>query len=691
VQFMSTHRRRFLQFLSSGAASAAFSGSIARALEIPADRKSGSIEDVEHIVILTQENRSFDQYFGSLRGVRGFGDPRAVTLPTGQPVWSQPNGSATLAPFRPNVPNWGMQFLQDVDHGWTSGHLAWDGGKYDNWIPAKGPASMVYYTRQDIPFHYALADAFTICDAYYCSFIGSTDPNRYHIFTGWLGNDGQGGGPVLDNAELGYDWSSYPEVLQTAGVSWKVYQDIGNGLDAAGSWGWTGNPFIGNYGDNSLLYLHQYQNAAPDSPLYEGARTGTEVLKGGTLFDELRADVAANKLPQVSWIAAPEAYTEHPNWPPNYGAWYISQVLDVLTSNPEVWSKTVLFVNYDENGGFFDHMVSPTPPSSRAEGLSTVDTTSEIFPGSSHYQPGPYGLGVRVPMLVVSPWSKGGWVNSEVFDHTSLIQFIETRFGTRSPNITAWRRAVTGDLTSAFDFRQSNPQTVTLPSTDAYKPADQNGHPNFDLIVPSNSSVPPQETGIRPARPVPYQLNVDGLADQNSGTLTIQFGNTGKSAAVYQVRSGNNSTGPWTYTVSPGTAVSDVWSFNGLGQSNYDLSVYGPNGFLRTFKGNIVAQDVEVATRYVGPGIQFVLRNRGIGRVDVQLRDAYSGHVVTHSLQQAETAIKYAHLDETFGWYDVIVSIQGQATFERRLAGHVETGQDSMTDPALGGFVPGQE
>ena len=149
----------------------------------------------------------------------------------------------------------------------------------------------------------------------------------------------------------------------------------------------------------------------------------------------------ANTLPQVSWLVAPEAYSEHPNWPANYGAWYISQMLDALTANPAVWSKTAFFLLYDENDGFFDHMVPPTPPHGREQGLSNIATTHEIFPGhrpvpkpgdkDNHHElvPGPYGLGVRVPMVVISPWSKGGFVNSQVFDHTSLIRFIEARFG----------------------------------------------------------------------------------------------------------------------------------------------------------------------------------------------------------------------------------------------------------------------
>jgi len=244
---------------------------------------------------------------------------------------------------------------------------------------------MTYHTRADLPFQFALAEAFTVCDNYHCSLLGPTDPNRYHMWTGWVGNDGTAGGPVVTNAELGYDWGTYPERLQAAGVSWKVYQDAGLGLDAAGVWGFTQDPFIGNFGDNSLLYFHQYQNAQPGDPLFDRARTGTVINDQGrspdALLADFRADVRHGRLPQVSWIVAPEAYSEHPNWEPDFGAWYASQVVDILASNPEVWSKMVLFVTYDEEGGFFDHLVPPTPPVGPGRGISTVPTTNELFPG----------------------------------------------------------------------------------------------------------------------------------------------------------------------------------------------------------------------------------------------------------------------------------------------------------------------
>jgi phospholipase C len=695
---MTTDRRSFLQLLSAGAFAAAFPASISRALEIPAHHRTGTIADVEHIVILMQENRSFDHYFGTLRGVRGFGDPRAVTLPSGDPVWYQPDGSSYVLPFHPGAPDLGLQFLEDLAHDWTTTHAAWNQGQNDQWVPNKGATTMAHLTRSDIPFHYALADAFTVCDAYHCSLLGPTDPNRYHMWTGWVGNDGRGGGPVIDNAEAGYDWSTYPEILQKAGVSWKIYQDAGQGLDAAHFWGWGNDAYIGNYGDNSLLYFHQYQNALPGSPLYQVALTGTNISAGGSLFDIFQADVRANKLPQVSWIVAPEAYTEHPNWPANHGAWYVSQILDALTSNPEVWSKTAFFLMYDENDGFFDHVVPPTPPQSRAQGISTVDTTNEIFPGDAESPTGPYGLGMRVPMIVISPWSKGGWVNSEVFDHTSLIRFIETRFGRQypdsiEPNITKWRRAVAGDLTSAFNFKSPNGAKVSLPSTIAYLPPDNNRHPDYKPVPPTEQALPVQESGMRPARAVPYQLHVRGEADLDDGKVNIHFANSGRATAVFHVRSGNSQTGPWTYTLGPAASLHDTWPITANGQTAYDLSVYGPNGFLRTFKGSVSGQNrasLEIRSEYDDQfrgepgGITLHIRNAAPQSSQVRVLDAYTNQSFTHTLKPGESLSRNWELEKTFNWYNLIVTVDSDSSFQQRLAGHVETGKDSMSDPAIG-------
>ncbi len=693
---MSTDRRDFLKLLSTGAASAVFPSSILRALELPANHRTGSIEDVEHIVFMMQENRSFDHYFGALRGVRGFGDPRAVRLPSGKSVWHQPdptNPDGFVLPFHPGAPNLGLQFLEDLAHDWASTHAVLNSGNYDQWVPNKGTTTMAHLTRSDIPYHYALADAFTVCDAYHCSFLGATDPNRYHMWTGWTGNDGSGGGPVLDNAEAGYGWSTYPERLQKAGVSWKIYQDVGDGLDAPNFWGWTGDAYIGNYGDNSLLYFHQFQNAPDNSPLAQNARTGTNILKNGSLFDIFRQDILNNRLPQVSWVVAPEAYTEHPNWPANYGAWYVSQVLDALTAKPEVWSKTVLFLMYDENDGFFDHIVPPNPPQSPAEGISTVDTTNELFAGNPEFAAGVYGLGVRVPMIVISPWSKGGWVNSQVFDHTSLIRFVETRFGVTEPNITKWRRAITGDLTSAFNFDSPNRHLVSLPSTAAYAPPDNIRHDDYSPAPPADQAMPQQEAGIRPARALPYELHVDAQLNGPHGTVELHFHNSGKAAAVLQVRFGDGQTAPRTYTVGVHDEASDI--FGGGGVTSYDLSVHGPNGFLRTFAGSFAAGSANFMIKPVydkdSEGIALYLHNHGSDAETVSILDAYSGKTATHLIHPHEVSTFFSHLKNSHNWYDLTVRVLSDPSFLRQLAGHVETGRDSFTDPAIGTTVPQAE
>jgi len=696
-------RRDFLRFaagsLGAAAAAAMLPPAIRKALALPANNATGTIQDIEHIVILMQENRSFDHYFGTLRGVRGFGDPRPVMLPGGPPVWQQPNGAGALLPFRPHAGDLGLQYMQGTPHNWPDSHGAWNTGRYDAWVENKGTTTMAYFTRTDIPFHYALADAFTVCDAYHCSLLGSTDPNRYHMWTGWVGNDGSGGGPVIDNSELGYDWSTYPERLETAGISWKIYQDIGDGLDAAGSWGWTQDPFIGNYGDNSLLYFNQYRNATPGNALYDKARTGTNVADGGTYFDVLEADVANGTLPQVSYIVAPEAFSEHSNWPANFGAWYVAQVLDILTSNPDLWSKTALFITYDENDGFFDHVVPPYAPWSSSVGLSTVDTTNEYFEGGGNYGPGPYGLGNRVPMIIVSPWTRGGWVCSEVFDHTSLIRFIERRFGDGNPNltetnITPWRRAVCGDLTSAFNFVSPNADLPPLPSTNGYEPPDHNRHDDFVPTPPATQQLPLQEPGVRPARALPYAFEVGGRIDADNGRYWLDFDNSGEAAAAFQVYAGNRPDGPWTYTAGAGATVSDYWSAVEATHGIYDLSVYGPNGFLRIFVGDMIVAtsgsgaSPEVSASYDAVGDNLMLHLVNDGAADCVLTlsanrysDAPEQTIALAAGQSTDIAWP---LSDSARWYDISLVSDHDKWYQRRLAGHIENGQPSTSDPAYG-------
>jgi phospholipase C len=170
----------------------------------------------------------------------------------------------------------------------------------------------------------------------------------------------------------------------------------------------------------------------------------------------------------VSWIIPPIGYDEHPSSPPALGEWLTSQVLSALVSNPEVWSKTVLFHMYDENDGFFDHVVPPVAPTGTPGEYLTVSP----LPDPSDGMAGPVGMSFRVPMLVLSPFSRGGHVASEVFDHTSQLRFLEERFGVKAPNISAWRRHTAGDLTSALHPKRSDTSVPKLPSTSKDKEAN---------------------------------------------------------------------------------------------------------------------------------------------------------------------------------------------------------------------------
>ncbi|AOR69497.1 phospholipase C, phosphocholine-specific [Burkholderia stabilis] len=696
----SSSRRRFLHTVaqSAGAAVAlnAFPESIRRALAIPAARGTGTIRDVEHIVVFMQENRSFDHYFGHLRGVRGYNDRFPIPLPNGKPVWYQPSKAdpaKPVLPFRLNTLTTSAQCVGDLDHSWYKTHAAIDGGRYDQWPANKTDMTMGYHVREDIPFHYALADAFTVCDNYFCSLPGPTHPNRSYLMTGTIDPTGKFGGPLLDNSDYvdgdgppAYQllsWTTFPERLEARGVSWQIYQQ-----------GTTGNdPYNGNYGTNVLQNFANFINAKPGSSLYQRAQTVRTL-------DDLKNDVINDRLPQVSWLCPPAAFSEHPKYTPAYGANYTSQILDALTANPDVWRKTALFIMYDENDGFFDHIVPPQPPTSAAQGASTVTTDGELHTvvnpgrGGSYTADGlPYGLGPRVPMTVVSPWTKGGFVCSQVFDHTSVIRFIGERFGIDEPNITPWRRTVCGDLTAAFDFRSSDASFPPLPDTSQYRSiADQQCTSQPAPTVPATPSpVAPQEPGVRPARALPYELHVN--ASVYGGTkLRIEFANRGNQGAHFHVYSTNRTDGPWRYTVGARRLLHadfDLTVTNGV----YAFSVYGPNGFVRVFSGNVSAPaaphrnpaqpEVKAGYDVANGNLYLKLRNHGGAHVTLTLTDnAYGAPSRQVTLHGGDEHVEQWALASSHQWYDVTVSDGANGTFSRRFAGHVENGRPSYSDPA---------
>ncbi|MDD3762112.1 MAG: phospholipase C, phosphocholine-specific [Nevskiales bacterium] len=685
---MSLDRRGFLRLAGSLTAGAMLPQCIRDALAIPAHHRSGTLEDVEHIVVLMQENRGFDHYFGTLHGVRGFGDRFTVPQSGGRSVWEQRDlQGRVILPYHLDSRSGNAQRVSGTPHSWDNATPAWNKGRFGHWPTFKEPQSMGYYREEELPLQFALANAFTLCDAYHCAFQGNTNPNRLFMFTGTNDPFGTGGGPPLynDNDDMGppedgFTWTTYPERLEAAGVSWKVYQDMDD-----------------NFTDNSLEGFRPYREAYYTdnaSPLMKGVST---TMPAGT-FDALRDDVLAGTLPQVSWIVGPARYSEHTGpSSPVQGGWFIQEVIKALIADPAVWSKTVLLVMFDENDGFFDHVPPPCAPSRRLDGslagASTVDDRAERYEGLEFHQ-GVFGPGPRVPMYVISPWSRGGWVNSQVFDHTSIIRFIEARFGVYEPNISPWRRAVCGDLTSCFNFAAPNDEAFPELPRFSREHADQirSEQERLEQIpapLDEAGTRPLQDPGARPSRALPYELHVGARVDR--AAVALDFDNTGTQAAVFHVYDRLNlSAVPRRYTVESGKRLSDTWATT-LRGGDYDLWVLGPNGFHRHFAGNTLAPaagtpEIMVCYDVANGDVLLKVRNDTGAACVVELEaNAYRDDGPWRLDLAAGAQLEQAWiLADSGAWYDFSVRIEGDARYLRRFAGRVETGRHSISDPAMG-------
>jgi phospholipase C len=503
-------RRRFLG-LALGTSAAALFSTMGMAGQASADtvRRAASVKPagsdlgaVEHVIFLMMENRSFDHYFGTYRGVRGFDDHRSGDLGVFSqrfPLNNTRPPAGRLLPFRlDTVGTDNAECTFDLTHAWVPQHQCRAGGRMDAFVtthtepayegPVNGVLTMGYYTRQDIPFYYALADAFTIGDAYHCAVLGPTHPNRLMQLSGTIDPAGKAGGPVLitegSTAALwSVHWETMPEVLEDHGISWKYYRPDGP-LYTVESMEKLGITY-----DTVLPYFSQYRDAS--SSLYQKAFVSS-------FPSDFATDVARGDLPSVSWISPPVGYDDHPPAPPSLGMWFTDQVLQALLTNPDVWSRTVVFLMYDENDGFFDHVSPPVAP----PGTDGEYVTVRPLPEEAQGIDGPIGLGFRVPLLVISPFSRGGYVCSETFDHTSQLRFLEERFGVTAPNLSDWRRRTVGDLTATLHLEASDTSVPTLPPTSDAAPA---GCTSDDLLeisstmppypLPAHQTMPAQEPG----------------------------------------------------------------------------------------------------------------------------------------------------------------------------------------------------
>ncbi|MGV8879645.1 MAG: phosphocholine-specific phospholipase C [Sphingobacteriaceae bacterium] len=804
--------------------------------------------DAEHIVLLMQENRSFDHCFGTLRGVRGFNDPRATTLPDKNPVWLQSNAVGQIyAPFRLDMKDSKVTWMGDLPHSRSSQVDALNNGKYDRWLDSKRshnakyaemPLTLGHYNREDLPFHYAMADAFTICDQHFCSCITSTTPNRSYFWSGNILSEENGLAKANirnnDFAPGKQKWETFPELLDKNHISWKAYQ---NDLSTGGGFTGVERSWLANFGCNVLEFFEKYnvkfsaryvkglQNQVEQLPkqingiqekldtidstdksigklkkdlaakqtvllnveeelvkwskdsfnqlskeqqnLFQKAFTindkdpdyhtltsftydddGTKreiTVPKGDLFHQFREDVESGQLPTVSWLTGPQNFSDHPS-APWYGAWYVSEILDILTKKPEVWKKTIFILTYDENDGYFDHIPPFLAPDARrpetgkcSPGIDTevewIRRENELKQGISarEAREAPIGLGFRVPMVIASPWSRGGNVCSQVFDHTSTLQFLETFVNNKwkkdlhLENISAWRRTVCGNLTAAFkpfEARQDNLPFLVRDQFvktifDAQFKKDPTG---FKVLTTADVAaikkspftaphISHQEAGNRPSNALPYELHADGnlSADGKSFQIKLNAGNRvfGISAvgSPFTIYAGDPYLSEedaktfeagriWSYAVKAGDTLADQWPVAGFEKNRYDLRVCGPNGFLRAFAGSAQDPKMEIYCEYE-PGkinaksltgnIRLRFLNLDQPQAIEVIDNSYNSKTIRKMITNDQDGERIVlNLQKSFGWYDFTIRIKGNKDFERHFAGRVETGKSGFSDPVIG-------
>jgi phospholipase C len=838
---MSTQSRRdFLKHAAFFSGAAGVAGALPAAIQkaLAIDPEPGStFLDAEHVVILMQENRSFDHAFGRLQGVRGYNDPRAMKLPSGDPVWVQTNDAGeSFAPLRLNIKETNATWMGSLPHSWTDQVDASNGGKHDRWLQAKAsghaeyakmPLTMGYYDRDDIPFYYALADAFTVCDQHFCSSLTGTTPNRLYLWTGTVRDKPSADSPAkLFNSEVDYgneqSWTTYPERLEDAGVSWKIYQ---NELSVPSGLNGEQDSWLGNFTDNPIEWFKQYnvyfaekhrrhiaeqaenlpyeiedlkkqiagekddprkladltrqlirkqrqlQSANEELPryvaenwnklrereqnLHRKAFTTNEgdpdyrtlvpltyrdgdvertvnVPKSDVLY-QFRKDVQEGKLPQVSWLVAPEAFSDHPGsaW---FGSWYIAEAMDILTQNPEVWKKTIFILTYDENDGYFDHVPTYQAPNpARPEtGKVTDDIDASLefvtleqelkYKTREDARESSIGLGFRVPMVIASPWSRGGAVCSQVFDHTSVLQFLETflRHKTgkeiKESNITQWRRTVCGDLTSAFQPYSGEATKLSFMDRDAFIEQIYNAKfkdvpKDFHALTaeeraalakdPAASAwMPKQEPGVRRSAALPYELEVNGALADDGASFGVSFAakkeQFGDAAAgspfIAFARIAPDQLAVRNYAVSAGGNLEDAWKLADFANGVYHIAIHGPNGFYREFQGTNSDPKVSVLFRqpvrdeaFVGAVVVEMHNRDAIQGQVVELRDeSYGAPPMRRTLRPGERVTLPLETAPSHGWYDWTVRVAGDGILAQRFAGRVETGEWTFSDPAMG-------
>lgn len=704
-----------------------------------------------------QENRPTTMYYGMHAGVRGgFADRTVIQLPTGRPVWYQPSWTAPDAPMPGPQPD-GSRIKAEASSDYyilpfhapfntTSGaspaatisHLSHtagqavchcsslllppaavcmdapemnylcdvamlNDGRFDSWNLARDPGfGMAYFTRDDLPYYYALVDGFVIGDAYQqvrlatllhaagnCASphpraspaasqatLTQTNPNRLHLFSGSNGLSA-GQVPILDNTEPtpGFNWTTVAEVLEAANISWRVLQQTDN------------------FDDNGFAWFQTFQNAAPGSPWYEKGMTTVPDLVAA--FDAMLADPAT--MPQVTYIVGPANLSEHASYHPSAGEDLSARLIKTLAAHPDTYANTAFLLMYDEQGGWFDSQPPYTPPTGPTDGASTVDVSGDVFLGL------PIGPGFRVPFIAVSPWSRGPITVSQAFEHTSILRFIEARWDVRFDTISAYRRAIFGDLTSAFNFSAPDYSWPPLPDTSSY-PAQSNTECDTlpPPVIPANQSLPVAEAGSRIARALPYANTVSDTLVTANASLMLTIDNDGASGCPFLLYDDAvPSNAPLKFAVSAGTSITYAVPLNASAAGGFFCrTLHAPNGFVRQMNGSVTGSPGDavpgVVMSYVpaSDSVTFTLSNTAAAGSTTAaftivdnvygLGGPWTASVAAGAPPQTVTI----SIAASSHWYDFTVTIASDAAFGRRLMGHMETGMDSMTDPATASGRP---
>lgn len=775
-------RRTFVQKSSILMAGLGTSGiihpAIRKAFSI-APEKNSTYLDAEHVIVLMQENRSFDHAFGSLKGVRGFLDKKTFKKADGKSVFFQRNQQGKYAiPTRMDIMKTKATWMSSLPHSWSDQIAAWNKGKYDQWLTAKAsgkeyyqemPLTLGFYNREDLPFYYQLADAFSISDQYFSSALAGTTPNRLFHWAGTLRQEKLGSAKAnVYNENIDYDknnqatWKTFPEILETNKVSWNIYQNeisLPKGMSAEQeSW-------LANFTDNPLEWFQQYhvrfspgywqyiptlieklktqvkeepenkseleniiKSLEEDLTLYHPdnfsklssyeqnlhnkafCRNDTDpdfweleesvddhgrrlVIPKGDVLYKFRKDVKEKKLPTVSWLIAPEHFSDHPS-SPWYGAWYISEVLNILTENPEVWKKTILIINYDENDGYFDHVLPFTPPNNPSQSVSiNGESGSEFVNQAQAYMSieslrdkdrieGPVGLGYRVPLIIASPWTRGGYVNSEVCDHTSVIQFLEHylehkfKKDFKLDNISHWRRSVCGDLTSFFNHSDAEVPDLDYLNqksfTSQINSAKDQPVPEFQWYDDDQlheDLLDIQEHGIRKSNALPYHFTV------NYKDGEIHMANYSKVGVPLLIYDRKKLTTDADYYFP--YALYERQQLTHKVESDFDVEIFGPNGFYRNFKGKAKPTlDVRLLNDEEGR-VVLLFEKKTEAPISVELTDLYKDKTLTINIKHPEEKLE-VQTPSNSGWYDIKIKCMNNEWY---YAGRSENGKTSISDP----------